>query len=149
MLANKPLASVPLASSACAAYTLTAEVGVYSYTGVSAELVDLSGLWITRGGVGKPKKQKIKKVESVYIRNSVEKAVNKLVYGIDDEKQKTLEPTELSNKENDVDFSPFISELVAQAQAEALNLTLQEYMRLEAEAEADDEEALLILLGGF
>ena len=149
MLANKPLASVPLASSAYAAYTLTAEVGVYSYTGVSAELVDLSGQWIPRGGVGKTKKQKIKKVETVDIQAKVEKAVNKLVYGIDDEKQEISKPIELTKTEEDIDFSPYISELVAQAQSEALNSMHQEFKRLEAEAEADDEAALFILLGGF
>ena len=98
MLANKPLASVPLASSAYAAYTLTAEVGVYSYTGVSAELVDLSGQWIPRGGVGKTKKQKIKKVEAVDIQTKVEKAVNKLVFGIDDEKQEVSKFATSRNK---------------------------------------------------
>ena len=46
----------------------------------------------------------------------------------------------------EIDFAPFISELIAEAQAEALNLSMQEYMRLEAEAEADDEETLLMIL---
>lgn len=89
---------------------------------------------VTRGGYFKKKNYKNQHTE-------IEQTIQKIIDG-----EPEPEIVEEVKQPEEIDFSPFISELIAEAQAEAFNLTLQEYMRLEAEAEADDEETLLMIL---
>lgn len=142
MLANKPLASVPLASSVSKAYTLTAETGVYSLLGQNAELVALSVAWIPKGGVGKPKKLKRKNYESDLpkIEKTVESAVNKAL-GIYEPEVEAQQPEIVKQVEKD--YTAELNELMLKAQADALGLSIQQYL---IEAELDDEEAILLFL---
>ena len=105
-----------------------------SYNEISTTVVHPDVQLVTRGGYSKKKNYKNQHIE-------IEQTIQKIIDG-----EPEPEIVEEVKPPEEIDFTPYISELIAEAQAEALNLSMQEYMRLEAEAEADDEETLLMIL---
>jgi hypothetical protein len=125
------------------------ETGYVEHVGtLTAQLADIAvdingainpdNYWGKTGGIGKKKKIKNERAE---IEKAVEKAVNKAL-GIEEESPQ-VEAQEVIAEQPVIDYSAIINELALDAQAKALNMTIEQYL---IDAENDDEEAILLFL---
>ena len=93
---------------------------------------------VTKGGY-KPKQKKIKN-ERAEVEKAVEKAVNKAL-GIVEPEPIAEQP--IVEKAPEIDYTAHINELMLKAQAEALGLSIEQYL---IESELDDEETILLFI---
>ena len=93
---------------------------------------------ITKGGY-KPKQKKIKN-ERAEVEKAVEKAVNKAL-GIVEPEPIAKQP--IVEKAPEIDYTAHINELMLKAQAEALGLSIEQYL---IDSELDDEETILLFI---
>jgi hypothetical protein len=93
---------------------------------------------ITKGGY-KPKQKKIKN-ERTEVEKAVENAVNKALGIVEPE---TIAEQPIVEKAPEIDYTAHINELMLKAQAEALGLSIEQYL---IESELDDEETILLFL---
>lgn len=93
---------------------------------------------ITKGGY-KPKQKKIKN-ERAEVEKAVENAVNKAL-GIVEPEPIAEQP--IVEKAPEIDYTAQINELMLKAQAEALGLSIEQYL---IDSELDDEETILLFI---
>ena len=97
--------------------------------------------WGDKGGLTKKKQTKNFKNEKIEIEQAVSKAINKSLGIVDPEDKVKIEKE--PEKVIKIDHSAQIHEMMLKAQAEALNMSIEQ---AQIDSENDDEEAILMFL---